>query len=150
MNLALSPHPLLCYQYVFSPLFHFLSLLTSSFAARYCLLANVHSYLSLKGPLGPAIDSNDSNDTWWEQEPYEAIIASVTPHIVQWRQLQHPYGVMLAATKPTQCDTSGHNTHAAQWQCPQHHIHCNGSNCKTKHNAIYFRLVGVIYAYRLA
>ena len=40
------------------------SLLTYSFAARYCLLADVHGHLSLEGPPGPSVDGDDSDDTW--------------------------------------------------------------------------------------
>ena len=60
----LRAHPPLCYWYDFSLLFLFFSLLTSSFAARYCLLANVHGHLSLEGPPGPSINGNNSDDAW--------------------------------------------------------------------------------------
>ena len=62
------------------------SLLTYSFAARYCLLADIHSHLSLEGPPGPG--------TMWHDNSMRNTLC----------------GTMMAATTPTQHNDSAPNT----------------------------------------
>jgi hypothetical protein len=76
--------------------------------------------LSLKGPLGPAIDSNDSTRntlrsmTTVAATPTWCDDGNRNTHVPRRGQPQHPHAATTMATTPMHHDNDGRNTHALQ------------------------------------